>query len=820
MINITGQLKVKRLSLRLALFGSLIVFVGGLLGTGALITAQYLEAQQSLKERVEVILLSTEMSLVPALYNLDRETLDKIIQGVGAYPEITRANIHETSGLFDATYDAQQQLELGIIWKTFVNHISTQKLTFTRIINDPSDEENEIGRLTITVEPALVLIPALKQGVRFIAILAIINLLLLLALGLMTRHMVTQPLKEIGTWFTKFDISSPNQYQPLPDDKFKTLEFRLLLRITNQFLLALNQHLEDKSRYENSLLLAEKESRDAKMQLIDAIESIHDGFILMDHEQNIVMCNSKFLSFYPSAKKSVEYNSNFRTLLHGIAKYDLILHEPIERWVDERCENDFYHDLTYESTLRSGKQIKITSLKTTSGGIVSIHSDITELKIAEQELRYRADYDQLTGMYNRNKIIEYLQDVLCHSKREKKSTAVLFIDLDRFKNINDTLGHAFGDELLIQAGHRIQQTIRQSDVSARIGGDEFCVLLPDVKTSRSCAVVAQKLKMVLSEPFKIFSNDILISASIGISLYPNDSDDAYSLLQQADMAMYKAKQENRGTFKFFDQSMSQQAEMFVKLEQELAIAIRNEQFILNYQPITPIKHQLPHNGFQVPPEGIEVLIRWEHPERGLVPPDEFISVAEETGQIGAIGEWVLRTACQQAMDWIEEHPCYLAVNVSYSQFKKGFDSSIIRKILDETGFPANLLYLEITESLLIDDEQYMLDTLINIQKLGVKIVIDDFGTGYSSLSYLKKYPIYALKIDKSFVFDMENNLSSRQLVQTIVAMAKGMDIKVVAEGVETEQHAQYLSQLECDFAQGFYYARPLSKEDLLHYLNK
>lgn len=689
------------------------MFVGGLIGTVALITNQYLEAHHSLKGRVETVLLSTEISLTPALYNLDKYTLNQIIQGMGAYPEISKATIQEKTGYFEATYIAEQQSELGI-WTALVNIMSNQPMTFTRAIMNPYNNADEIGQLTLTVDPALVLVPALKQGVSFIAIFLLVNLLLLIALGFMTRRMVTQPLSEIGRWLTNFDISSPKLRLNLPDDeKFKTQEFKLLLHTTNQFLSALNEHLEEKTRYENNLLEAEKESRDAKLQLLDAIESIHDGFILMDENQNIVMCNSRFLSFYPAAKKLVagKRKTNLRALLYNVAEADLVLHENIDKWVDERCKNTRERDLVYENELRTGQQIQVTSVKTSTGGIVGIHSDITNLKAAENALRYRADYDLLTGLLNRSKIMEHLQNVMIRSMREDTSVALLFIDLDRFKNINDTLGHTFGDELLKQAGLRIQQVTRESDFCARMGGDEFCVLLPDIKKSRSCTFVAQKINKALSEPFKINSNDVFISASIGISLYPQDTDDAQTLLQQADMAMYKAKQEDRGSFKFFDSDMSIQAEMFVKLEQELALAIKNEEFFLNFQPIKNLQYQSKLEPSEKPSVGVEVLIRWKHPQRGLVPPDQFISVAEETGQIGAIGEWVLRTACLDAMDWIEAYPYYMTVNVSYRQFKKGFGSETIRKVLDETGFPAELLYLEITESLLIDNDRHMLDEL-------------------------------------------------------------------------------------------------------------
>lgn len=812
--SLANRIKGQRLSLKLSLVGLLIMILGGIIGTVTFIYYQYSNTQDTLQEKINTIISSTEEPLVAALFNFDQVTVQKITQGLASYPEIAKAEVYESSGQFSTAYNTRQNI--NGIWLKLVHTISNKQLIFEKHIFDPMDEKIPIGKLILTIDPALVLIPALKHGLNFIAIFMIINIFLLLTLGYMLHRLATQPLSDISKMISDLDPKSITTANQVPANKFSTKEFRMLANATNKFLSALNQHLEEKSLYENKIINAEQSAQNSRLQLIDAIESINDGFILRDKDQKIVLCNSRFLSLYPSAASFIEEGSDYLTLLRKAAETEVILHEPAENWIATRSFIHLDKPIIFEDTLKNNRKIRVTEINTSTGGVVSIHSDITELKIAEDELRYRADYDLLTGMLNRDRLIQHLQEMIVHSKRNHSKIAVLFLDLDRFKNINDTLGHSFGDELLKQVGTRIQNVIRETDFCARMGGDEFAIILTEISSERACAVVSQKIITALSHTFKIQSNEILVSSSIGISMFPEDGHDVNTLLQYADMAMYQAKHENRGMFKFFSKEMSQHAEMFIKIEHELTQALKNNEFYLNYQPIVCLA-----NNSKSPPQihGVEVLIRWNHPERGLIPPDQFISIAEETGQIKAIGEWVLLTACQQAMEWINVVPCYLGINVSYRQFKKGFNSQTVKEILDITNFPAHCLRLEITESLLINDDKQMLNTLNELREMGIYIVIDDFGTGYSSLSYLRKYPVNVLKIDKSFIQGMESNISNKQIVETIIAMARGLDLTVVAEGVETRQQVEILQQLTCQYAQGFYFSKPLSLEDFLLYLS-
>ncbi len=816
--SLISRIKDQRLSLKLSLAGSLIMILGGIIGAVTLIYYQYTNTQNELQNRVNTIISSTEESLVTALFNFDQITVQKITQGLSSYPEIAKAEVYESSGQFRAIYITKK--DVGGIWSKLVNSVSNKQLIFDKNIYDPINNKSEIGKLILTIEPALVLVPALKNGLNFIAIFITINIFLLLTLGYMLHRLVTQPLSEISKLISDLDPKSITIQNQVPTEKFSTKEFLLLANSTNKFLSALKQHLHEKSLYENKIINAEQSAKNAHLQLIDAIESINDGFILRDKDQKIVLCNSRFLSLYPFATSFIEKGSDYLTLLRKAAESEVILNEPIEDWIAARSSTRLQKPTIFEDTLKTNQKIRVTEVNTSTGGIVSIHSDITDLKIAENELRYRADYDLLTGMLNRDRLIQHLKEMITHSQRNQSKVGVLFLDLDRFKNINDTLGHSFGDELLKEVGARIQNVIRESDFCARMGGDEFAIVLTEISSERACTVVSQKIITALSQAFKIQSNEILVSSSIGISMFPDDGHDVNTLLQSADMAMYQAKQENRGMFKFYNKDMGIKAEKFINTEHELAYAIKNEEFFLNYQPIISIIDGDNIHNSSPSIAGVEALIRWNHPYRGFVPPDEFINVAEETGQIAEIGEWVLTTACQQAMEWMHDYPCYLGINLSYRQFKKGFSSSTVKHILSKTGFPAQYLRLEITESLFINKDQHMLETLHELKNMGIHIVIDDFGTGYSSLSYLRKYPVDSLKIDKSFIQEMETDLSNQQLVETIIAMTKGLNLKVVAEGVETIEQLEILKQFQCQYVQGFYFSKPLSKEDFLIFLTK
>ena len=458
---------------------------------------------------------------------------------------------------------------------------------------------------------------------------------------------------------------------------------------------------------------------------------------------------------------------------------------------------------------RSIMIITLTALAIMTIGLVllgfRLQSIVFALKESEEQIRYRANFDSLTHLPNRLNFTEHLSEAISRSRRDPGQIALLFIDLDRFKTINDTLGHDFGDELIKQVATRIRHAVRETDVVSRLGGDEFTVLLANMTDEIHASIIAKSILEQLSRPFMLFGHEVYSGASIGITVSPQDGTDAMTLLKNADMAMYEAKDQGRNTFRFFTSQMTDRARQFLELDKEMRRALIQDELQIHFQPIFEL-----HGKSLV---GVEALLRWQHPSKGLILPDDFINVAEETGLIEDIGIWVLRRACSEAVAWLENdlHPkFYLALNISMRQFKGGFDSKRVSQILDETGFPADKLLLEITETLLMDDDLRIREVLTEFREIGVRLAVDDFGTGYSALSYLREFPVDTLKIDRSFIQDISASRSSRRLVETIITMAQGLELVTIAEGVETAEQDALLAELNGDMGQGYYYCNPVS----------
>lgn len=436
-------------------------------------------------------------------------------------------------------------------------------------------------------------------------------------------------------------------------------------------------------------------------------------------------------------------------------------------------------------------------------GVVWIVHDIRERKKAEEEVRRLAFFDSLTGLPNRT----LFQDRFCQSismaGRDRSYVALLLFDLDEFKQVNETLGHQFGDELLQAVGLRLQETVRRSDTLARLGGDEFVVMMPAAPDSDSMAIVAQKLLNLISVPFTLGGKEIFISASIGISVYPHDGSDSETLLSHADLALYAAKGKGRNAFCFYSAQMNEEMQQRRETESRLRSALINGELFLDYQP----QYDLATNRLV----SVEALVRWRDPQRGLIPPDRFIQVAEESGLIHELGAWVLREACRQGQEWADAGlpPIRVAVNISGRQFKQDDLIDLIDQVLQETGLNPGRLELELTESILMDNTQGAISTLVDFKVRGIHLAIDDFGTGYSSLSYLKFIPLDRLKIDRSFVRDIVEDPDDASIVVAIIGLSHSLGLKVIAEGVETAEQMAFLKEKGCDEVQGYYMARPL-----------
>ncbi len=440
--------------------------------------------------------------------------------------------------------------------------------------------------------------------------------------------------------------------------------------------------------------------------------------------------------------------------------------------------------------------------------------DATEKKNAKDRLNYLACHDSLTGLPNRKLLVDQVEQAIKVADVDEQLGAVLFIDLDKFKDINDSLGHEAGDNLLMHTAERLSGCLRSSDTVARWGGDEFCLLLKNVGGVSNVFVVVDKVKACFAEPFSLMGERVFISASIGITLYPLEDTDAGDLLRNAGTAMYQAKEKGISNYQFYCHEMGKQLEQRLDLVLEMRYALERREFTLYYQPKVDVK-----NGGIV---GVEALIRWQHPELGLVPPDKFISVAEETGLIVPIGKWVLKQACEQ-MNSLGEHGLEsvpVSVNLSMGQLQKASLVDDIRQVLRQNDFEPSLLDLEITESMLMSDIDSVTQALRELSELGVTISVDDFGTGYSSLAYLKQFPISTLKIDRSFIRDIPDDKDDMSITIAIINMAKGLGIKTVAEGVEIHEQLDFLKIHKCDQIQGYYFSRPVAFDEIVTMLQQ
>ena len=447
--------------------------------------------------------------------------------------------------------------------------------------------------------------------------------------------------------------------------------------------------------------------------------------------------------------------------------------------------------------------------------------DVTEIKEAEERIRHLAYYDAITGLPNRQFFIERLQQALVHAKRYQRLLGLLSLDLDQFKRINDTLGHSAGNELLLSVSQRLSDAVRAPDTFAhegketifghdmastvaRLGGDEFSLLITELTHYHDAAKVARRMLEELRKPFRVAKQEVFVSVSVGLALYPLDGDDAETLIKNAGAAMHFAKDQGRDNYQFYSRAMNATALEKLSMEAQLRRALERDELLLHYQPkIRPATGEI---------VGLEALIRWEHPELGLVSPAQFIPLAEETGLIVPLGEWVLLNACRQNQDWqrLGYPPVHVAVNIASLHFRQGTLGQSVATALQKSGLHPSWLELEVAESMLMDSAETTLATLSTLKGMGVRLAIDDFGTGYSSLSYLKRFPLDTLKIDRSFVKDLPHDTEDAAIAKAIIAMAHSLKLEVVAEGVETAEQLAFLQQHGCDLVQGFLFSKPMA----------
>jgi diguanylate cyclase (GGDEF)-like protein len=559
---------------------------------------------------------------------------------------------------------------------------------------------------------------------------------------------------------------------------------------TFQLLTQARRELQEASRAEISL------QRD---RLYGAIENMPQGLYMLDKDGKIIVANRRLAQIY---------NLDDRSDLAGLTVRDFISlcrqnGAGVKRVIsDETDKNDRTLDTSHRVVeLDDSRIMTMKVMKLPDGGHVVTHEDVTEKQMASEKIAHMALHDALTGLANRVLFRNHVDEVIAQSG--DAAAALLFLDLDRFKIVNDTLGHPIGDALLVEVANRFCRTLGDDCFAARLGGDEFAIY--HIGKTEDVEDLARRIIACIAQPFEIEGHHIIIGTSVGIALSPSDGRDADELLKNADMALYRAKQEGKGGYRFFEPDMDRRMRDWHDMERDLREAIALEQFELYYQPLVSLEDQRVL--------AFEALIRWHHPLRGFVSPAEFIPVAEETGLINEIGGWVLEAATKQALSWPSD--ISVAVNVSPVQFRTGQLQFKVVSALNKSGLPAERLLLEITEGVFLQDGEQTGAVLNDLKALGVRFAMDDFGTGYSSLSYIRKFPFDKIKIDQSFVRGMNDDPESKAIVRAVTNLCRDLGMKSTAEGVETEEQAAILRSLGCDTAQGYYFGRPMRAVDTL-----
>ena len=620
--------------------------------------------------------------------------------------------------------------------------------------------------------------------------------------------------KDIADFFTSRDrdVLRSKTVLDIPEEPISTQEGERILHTKkvaildengeSKYLLGISEDITEKKLKENQLL-----------QSSIVFENLAEGIIITDKAANIISVNPAFTEITGYSKEEV-VGQNTRLLKSGKHEYSFYT----EMWKILLSGGKWQGEIWNKR--KNGQLypewLSISSIKNEKGKIINficVFADISNIKKTEDELRFLAHYDTLTELPNRLLLTERLEHSLERSHRKSESVAVLYLDIDRFKEINDSLGHPYGDLLLKKIANKIEDMLRDEDTIARVSGDEFVMIIEDVKSPNDAAIVAQKILVALNTPMLLNEHEVTITVSMGVAVSPMDGSDAVTLLKNADTALYRAKELGRNSFEFFSADMATSSFELLYLHSALHNALKNDEFVVYYQPQFEIQ-----SGRLL---GAEALVRWNSHEMGLVPPARFIPLAEDTGLIVPLGEWILREACFQMKRWLDAGmPLnYIAVNVSGRQLSHNDIVETLKNALADADLDAKYIEIEITESVIMKDELYI-DLLSSLKELGVRLSIDDFGTGYSSLSRLKHMPIDKLKIDQSFVSGIPFDKDDMNITQAIIGLADSLELDVIAEGVETKEQAEFLVKEGCEKVQGYLYSLPLTAVDMEEWMSK
>ena len=757
------------------------------------IYSDYRKDMAQIDSRMQVLESGYSSSLASSLWALDQKLLQTQMEGILSLPDIVHLRLR---------IEPDSELVMGEIPR------GSQTTSHSFPLIHQGDEMYTLGELTITADLDRVY-QEMKHRVgivlstQFLKTFLVSILIILIFRYFLTRHLTTM------ARYAR-DISLKNLSSPLVLDRPDTHNNRVdeLGQVTDA-INKMRQRLRDD---------LERQERDASeiRKFSKAIEQSPSSVLICDRQWHIEFANHKFTQL-------TGYDASAIIGKHpgALADSDLENRESLNLWRSIRLQVQRVGVWQGEvnSVRRNGErfweQLIVTPIKDTEGetsGYLILGEDISIRKRYEQQLLRQANYDLLTGLPNRMLALDRLKLALAQARRENTLVGIMFLDLDNFKHINDTLGHDAGDNLLIEAARRISSCLRGTSTVARLGGDEFLVILPGLTGAEASSQVAERILKTFSTPYSLNGQEVFVTTSIGIAIFPRDSDNSGTLLQHADAAMYRAKHEGKSAYSHFTPEMSDVSHERLQMESCLRRALDMNEFELYFQPIVSTDTGRLHSA--------EALLRWNSPSLGLVMPDRFIPLAEETGLIIPIGEWILQQACIAASTWKQllGRPIGVSVNVSPRQFRDPGFTAAVMSALASSGLKSEHLELEITERLLLDNSIQTADILHQLDQQGIRLSVDDFGTGYSALSYLKSYPFDTLKIDRSFVQDSTKDAEDAALIRAIINMAHSLGLKVIAEGVEEEPQTHFLTREGCDYSQGYYYSRPLPADKFRDWL--
>lgn len=776
------------LSFRLLAYILLFSSVFTLFSSAIQIYSDFRSDVSEIDERLAVIETSYASSLSRSLWALDQKLLQVQMEGILSLPDIVHLRLRILP---------DSELVMGDIPRGD----STIQRTFT--LTHDNDEKYDLGELTITASLAqtysnmkhkvLVILTTQFFKTFFISVLII----------WIFQYFVTRHLSTMAAYARQFSLS--NLDQPLSLDRPDTEINRTdeLAQVTDAINQMRKRLFQDVGRQEEDAAEIRKLSK--------AIEQSPSSVLICDRQWRIEFVNQKFSQLTGHHAREIIGKHPGMLADEGAIQTDTRnLWQNIRLQVQRVGVWQGEVNSVRKSGERFWEQVVVTPIKQSDGTVSNyliLGEDISIRKRYEQQLLRQANYDILTGLPNRMLALDRLKLALAHARRENSLVGVMFLDLDNFKHINDTMGHDAGDNLLIEAARRISSCLRGTSTVARLGGDEFLVILPGLSGPEATEQVADRILQTFGTPFLVNGQEVFVTTSIGISIYPVDSDNSGNLLQHADAAMYQAKSKGKSAYERFAPEMKEVSHERLQIESRLRRALELAEFELYYQPIVETA-----SGKLT---GAEALIRWNNPTMGMVMPDKFIPLAEETGLITPIGQWVLEEACRAAVRWHEStgRALSIAVNVSPRQFRDpGFIDTVFQA-LAQSGLEPHLLELEITERLILDNTIETAHILTRLDSYGIRLSVDDFGTGFSALSYLKSYPFDTLKIDKSFISDVTREKDDAALVKAIINMAHSLGLNVIAEGVENEAQTHFLRQENCDFAQGYFYSRPAPESE-------